>query len=101
MRKVFCILLGFLMILSGCSSHITAHCQNLSDEIATSQDMRENYHPTITPVTDVAAECYCHIEDAVIAIVAAPVIVAYAGICVVATIGGGESVVFGLDALVH
>ena len=101
MRKVICMLLGFLLIVSGCSSHITAHCQNLSYETSLPPDMRENYHPTITPVTDVAAGCYCHVEDAVLAIVAGPVIVAYAGICVVASIGGGESVVFSLDALFH
>ena len=64
MRKVICVLLGFQLIFSGCSEHISAHCQNLSDEIASSQDMRENYHPVLTPITDVASECYCHVEDA-------------------------------------
>ena len=66
MRKVLCLLLSCLLIVSGCSSHITDHCQNLSDEIASDQDMRENYHPVLTPITDVAGECYCHVEDAAI-----------------------------------
>ena len=66
MRKVFCVLLGFLLIVSGCSEHFSAHCQEMSAEIDLPTELRENYHPVITPVTDVAGECYCHVEDAAI-----------------------------------
>ncbi|MEE8576063.1 MAG: hypothetical protein V3T31_02300 [candidate division Zixibacteria bacterium] len=99
MRKVLCVLLGFLLIVSGCSEHISAHCLNHSDEISFPPDMRENYHPTLTPITDVAGECYCHVEDAAIVTVMAPVIVVFLGIVVVAAVGGGESVGFVLEEL--
>ena len=66
MRKVFCVFLGILLIVSGCSPHLSEHCQDISDEIDTYPDMRENYNPTLTPITDVAGECYCHVEDAVL-----------------------------------
>jgi hypothetical protein len=69
MRKVFCALLGLQLIVSGCAwQHCTAHCEGVSDEIAKPSDTRENYYPILTPVTDVAAECYCYGEDAAIAI---------------------------------
>jgi len=55
----------------------------------------------LTPITDVAGECYCHVEDAAIVTVAAPVIVVFFGIVVVAAIGGGESVGFVLEALIN
>jgi hypothetical protein len=90
MRKVFCMLLGFQLIVSGCSGHITAHCEGVSDEIATAPDMRENYHHILTPMADVAAECYCHVEDAAIVTVAAPAIVVFVGaVLLVALAAGG------------
>jgi hypothetical protein len=101
MKKAFCVLLGFQLIVSGCSEHISAHCLNHSDEISFPPDMRENYHPTLTPITDVAGECYCHVEDAAIVTVMAPVIVAFYGIVLIANVGGGEAIVYGLDALVN
>jgi len=55
----------------------------------------------LTPITDAAGECYCHVEDAAIVTVAAPVIVVFFGIVVVAAIGGGESVGFVLEALIN
>ena len=99
MRKVICVLLGFLLIVSGCSEHISAHCLNHSEEISFPPDMRENYHPTLTLITDVTGECYCHVEDAAIVTVMIPVIVVFAGIVLVAAIGGGESVGFVLEEL--
>ncbi len=64
MKKVLCVLLGFLLIFSGCSEHLSDHCIELSAEIALPKELRENYHPVLTPITDVAGECYCHVEDA-------------------------------------
>jgi len=101
MRKVFCVLLGFLLVVSGCGEHITAHCLDLSDEIATAPDMRKNYHPTITPITDVVADCYCHVEDAAIVTVAAPVVIAFWGIFVVGSLGGVEALGELLEASVN
>jgi hypothetical protein len=66
MRKVLCLLLGFQLIVSGCSEHISVHCIDMSEEIASPPDTRENYHPALTPITDVAGECYCHVEDGAI-----------------------------------
>ncbi len=66
MKKVFCMLLGFQMVVSGCAGHLSSHCEAASDEIAEPSDVRENYYPILTPVIDVAAECYCYCEDAVI-----------------------------------
>ena len=101
MRKIICMFLGFQLLVSGCSEHISGHCLNHSEEISLPPDMRENYHPMLTPITDVAGECYCHVEDAAIVTVAAPVIVVFFGIVVVAAIGGGESVGFVLEALIN
>ena len=104
MRKVFCVLLGILLIISGCSPHITAHCQDISIEIGTSPDMRENYHPTLTPIADVAGECYCHVEDAAITTVAVPVIViVFLALIITGGDGAGlgELVGTGLDALIN
>ena len=71
-RRVFCIFVGFLLAVSGCGEHITGHCQDLANEIALPPDMRKDYHPVLTPVTDVVAGCYCHIEDVAIVAVVAP-----------------------------
>ena len=99
MRKIICVLLGFQLLVSGCSEHISSHCLNHSEKISFPRDMRENYHPTLTPITDVAGECYCHVEDAAIVTVMAPVMVVFAGIVLIAAIGGGESVGFVLEEL--
>ena len=64
MRKVLCLLLGVLLIISGCSEHLSDHCIEMSGEISLPRELRENYHPVLTPITDVAGECYCHVEDA-------------------------------------
>ena len=66
MRKVICVLLGFQLLVSGCSEHLSDHCMELSAETALPAEGRENYHFAITPITDVAGECYCHVEDAAI-----------------------------------
>ena len=60
-------LLGVLLIVSGCSEHISGHCIEMSAEIALPTELRENYHPALTPITDIAGECYCHVENAAIA----------------------------------
>ena len=88
MRKVFCVFLGILLIVSGCSPHISAHCQNISDEIAYPLDMRENYNPILTPITDFTGECYCHVEDAAIVTVAATVMVVFWAMVGAAESGG-------------
>ena len=77
MRKVLCLLLGALLIVSGCSEHFSDHCIDMSEEIASPPDTRENYHPALTPITDVAGECYCHVEDGAIV---ALTIVFFAGV---------------------
>ena len=64
MRKVICVLLGFLLIVSGCSDHLSDHCIEMSGEIALPKELRENYLPVLTPITDIAGECYCQVEDA-------------------------------------
>ena len=66
MRRVICVLLGFQLLVSGCSEHLSDHCMELSAETALPAEDRENYHFVITPITDVAGECYCHVEDAAI-----------------------------------
>jgi len=64
-RKVFCVLLGLQLAVSGCcGQHFSGHRPDISEQIAADPNMRENYNPTLTPITDVAAECYCHVEDA-------------------------------------
>ena len=100
-RKVFCMFLGFLLVVSSCGEHITGHCQNLSYKNSLPPDMRENYHPTLTPIADFTGECYCHVEDAAIVAVMAPGLAVYVGIVFVATVAGPELVVDGLDALVN
>ena len=100
MRKVLCVLLGFQLFVYGCSEHISAHCLNHSEEISFPPDYRENYHPALTPITDVVGECYCHVEDAAIVTVMAPVIVVFLGIVLIVDVGGGESIVSILDTLV-
>lgn len=101
MRKFLCVLLGFQLLVSGCSEHISAHCLNHSEEISLSPEMRDNYNPTITPITDVAGECYCHVEDAAIVTVVAPVMVVLFGIVVVIGAGGGESIGYLLEELIN
>ena len=66
MKKVICVLLCFQFIVSGCSEHLSDHCMVMSAETALPPEQRENYHPVLTPITDVAGECYCHVEDAAI-----------------------------------
>ena len=68
MKKVLCVLLGFLLIVSGCSEHLSDHCIEMSGEIAAPAELRENYNPILTPITDIAGECYCHIEDAALVV---------------------------------
>ena len=65
MRKVLCLLLSCLLIVSGCSEHLSDHCIEISGEITLSAELRENYNPALTPITDLAGECYCQVEDAV------------------------------------
>jgi hypothetical protein len=101
MRKALCVLLGFQLIVSGCAEHISAHCLDISDEIATDPDMRENYHPTLTPITDVAADCYCHVEDVAIVTVAPAAIVVYWGAVILVGAGDGELIVWLLNLLVN
>ena len=101
MSKVFCVLLGLQLVASGCGEFSTAHCLDLRDEIATPPDMRKNYHRVVTPATDVAAECYCHVEEAAIAVVAVPVTVVFWGIHVVGAAGGAEGVGSLLDYLIN
>jgi hypothetical protein len=40
MRKVFCVLVGLQVLVSGCSGHISSHCEAASDEIAKPPDTR-------------------------------------------------------------
>ena len=96
MRKILCVLLGFQLIVSGCSEHISAHCLNHSDEISFPPDMRENYHPTLTPITDVAGECYCHVEDAAIATAGIPAMVIVYGIYGIAVLVD-SGIISGID----
>jgi hypothetical protein len=63
-RKVFCVLLGFQLAVSGCGEHMSVHCRRFSGQIAADPGMRENYNSILTPITDVATECYCRVEDA-------------------------------------
>jgi len=76
MRKALSVLLAFLLVVSGCSEHLSDHCMVMSAEIALPSEQREKYHPALTPITDVAGECYCHVEDAAIVTLTA---VFYAG----------------------
>ena len=99
MRKVCCVLLGCLLIVSGCSEHISAHCLNHSDEISLSPDLRNKYHPILTPITDVAGECYCQVEDASIIALAVPVMIVCYGIVVLLAVGGEGSVANLLQSL--
>ena len=73
-KRVFCVFLGFLLAVSGCGEHFTRHCKDMSDEISTPPNMRVNYHPILTPITDFTGECYCHVEDAVIVTAIASII---------------------------
>ena len=45
---------------------------------------REDYNPLLTPATDVASECYCYTEDAVIAAGIGGAIVAVGGALIMA-----------------
>ena len=83
-RKVFCVLLGFQLAVSGCGEHLSAHCQTLSDEIAGVPEMRENYNSVLTPVADVATECYCTVEDAALVTAGVIVVTGFVAIVVVA-----------------
>jgi hypothetical protein len=90
MRQVFCVLLGFLLIVSGCSEHFSDHCIEMSGEIAAPTELRENYHPAINPITDIAGECLCQVEDA-----------AFVSLMVVVWIGKAEKVRAVPDRGVH
>jgi hypothetical protein len=81
MKKVICLFLGFLLIASGCSDHISDHCLEMSAEIALPTELRENYNPIVTPITDIVGECYCHVEDAALVVLVIALIVglSYAG----------------------
>ena len=49
----------------------------MSEEIASPPDTRENYHPALTPITDVAGECYCHVEDAALVALGCTVMIVF------------------------
>lgn len=68
MKDVICLTLIGLLIISGCAEnyHWTDYCDEFSADRVVEGQERENYKPYITPVSDVAAECYCYTEDAVI-----------------------------------
>jgi len=53
------------MILSGCAEnyHRTDHCDEFSADRVVEGKERENYNFLLTPVSDVAIECYCYTED--------------------------------------
>ncbi|MFC1793810.1 hypothetical protein ACFL3Q_09520 [Planctomycetota bacterium] len=75
MRKAICLLLVFLLIVSGCSEHLSDHCIEMSEEIALPTGLREDYHPVLTPITDTAGECYCHIEDVALIVLIVGIII--------------------------
>ena len=68
MKSKICLCHVFLLFVSGCSGHISNHCQLLTDRRADPPEERENYNPWLTPVSDTVSECYCVAEDGVLAV---------------------------------
>lgn len=69
MKKSLCLILSCCMFFCGCADnyHHSDHCDEFSaDRINLTPEERKNYIPILTPTTDVATECYCYTEDAII-----------------------------------
>ena len=79
MRAVICTALICLIFISGCAEnyHWTDYCDEFSADRAVEGQERENYNSYITPVSDVATECYCYTEDTVISAAVGTAVVGY------------------------
>ncbi len=99
MKSVACVVLSLLLAGSGCSEHISAHCLQHSRKIASSRDVREDYRPTLTPIADVAGDCYCYVEDAAIVAVMAPAVVVFLGFALLAVAAGPENAGLAIGSL--
>ena len=79
MKPVICFALICLIFISGCAEnyHWTDYCDEFSaDRVAEAQE-RQNYNSYLTPVSDVAIECYCYTEDTVISTAVGTAVVGY------------------------
>ena len=95
-KKTLCVILSYCMVLCGCAEnyHLSDHCDEFTENRIKQEKKRkdtmaiimvpaydletgkhyqieqtfedEYYNPYITPVTDVATECYCYTEDAAV-----------------------------------